>query len=164
MKNRVFDCAMCFRLCEIHRIVCQMVCLIGNSKAPNLPSSQNGRLRRDGKSSQSNTKFFKAAGFRFILTKTRFLAEKHEDVSGAWQQRVKLPITVATRAKSPRFQSPADEIENLSKVCQTCLLVQRAQQACQTCRFRNWGVNQTKIPNLPSLPFSVLVPLKHTHN
>ena len=54
-------------------------------------------------------KFFKAIGFRFILTKTRLPAEKHEDESSAWQQRVKLP----------RFQSSANEVENLSKVCQT---------------------------------------------
>ena len=86
--------------------------------------------------------------------------------SGAWQQRIELPITVATRAPSPRFQSSANEIENLSKVCQTfCLLEQKVQQACQTCqtcRFRNWGVKQTQIPSLPILPFSELVPIKHT--
>ena len=77
-----------------------------------------------------NTKFFKTAGFRFILVKTRFPVEKYEDESGAWQQGVKLPITVATRAKSPHFQSSTNEIENLSKVCQTfCLLEQKVQQA-----------------------------------
>ena len=59
-----------------------------------------------------------------------------------------------------------NEIENLSKVCQTfCLLEQKVQQACQTCqtcRFRNWRVNQTQIPSLLSLPLSELVPVKHT--
>ena len=105
-------------------------------------------------------------GFRFILAKTRFPVEKHEDESGAWQQRVNLTITVATRAKSPLFQSFANEIENLSEVCQTfCLMewnVQQACQTCQTCCFRNWGVNQTQISSLPSLPFSELVPIKQT--
>ena len=89
-------------------------------------------------------KFFKGAGFRFILAKTRFPVEKHEDESGR-QQRVKLPITVATRVKLPRSQSSANEIENLPEVCQTfCPLEQKFQQACetcQTCRFRNLGVN-----------------------
>ena len=66
---------------------------------------------------------------RFILAKTRFPVEKHEDESSAWQQRVKLPITVATRAKSSRFQSSANEIENLSKVCQTiCLSEQKVHR------------------------------------
>ena len=116
---------------------------------------------------ESNTKFLKIAGlgFRFILAKTRFQVEKHEDESGAWQQRV-ITITVTTRAKSPRFQSSANEIEDLPKVCQTfCLLEQKVQQACQTCqicRFRIWGVNLTQIPSPPSLPFSELVPIKHT--
>ena len=116
--------------------------------------------------SQSNIKCLKAAGFRFILAKTRFPVEKYEDESGASQQRVKLPITVAMQAKLPRFQSSGKEIVNLSKVYQTfCLLEQKVQQACQTCqtcRFRNWGVNQTKIRSLPSLMFSELVPIKHT--
>ena len=40
--------------------------------------------------------------------------ENYEDEYGAWQQKVKLPITVATRAKLPGFQSSANEIENLS--------------------------------------------------
>ena len=61
----------------------------------------------------------KAAGFRFILVKTRFPVEKYEDESDDWQQIVKLPVTVVMRAKLPRFQSSANEIENLSKVCQT---------------------------------------------
>ena len=43
--------------------------------------------------------------------------------------------TVATRANSRRFQSFANENENLSKVCQTfCLRKQNDQQACQTCQ------------------------------
>ena len=110
------------------------------------------------------TTLFKAAGFGFILSKTRLSVEKHEDESVSWQQRVKLPITVAAQAKLPRFQRSANEIENLSKVCHTFyLLEQKVQQACQTCRFWNWGVNQTQIPSLPSLLFSELVPIKHTH-
>ena len=40
-----------------------------------------------------------------IYAKAKFPVEEHEDDSVDWQQRVKLPITVATRAKSPRFQS-----------------------------------------------------------
>ena len=94
-------------------------------------------------------KLFKTSGFRFILAKTRFPVEKHEDESGAWQQNLKLLITVGTRAKSPRFQSSANQMENLSKLCQTfCLLkkkVQQACQTCQTCRFWNWGVNRTQV-------------------
>ena len=39
-------------------------------------------------SAQSNTKVFKTVGFRFLLAKTRFSVEKHEDESGAWQQRL----------------------------------------------------------------------------
>ena len=58
--------------------------------------------------------------------KMRLPVENHEDESGAWQQRVKLPVAIATRAMSPRFQGSANEIENLSKVCQTfCLLEQK---------------------------------------
>ena len=30
--------------------------------------------------------------------------------------------------------------------------------------FRNWGVNQTQSPSLPSPPFTELAPIKHTHN
>ena len=44
-----------------------------------------------------------------------------------------------------------------------CLLeqkVQKAFQTYQTYRFENFGVNQTQIPSLPSLPFSELVPIK----
>ena len=80
--------------------------------------------------------------FRIFLGEEEVSVEKHEDESGAWQQRVKLPITLATRAKLPRSQSSANEIENLLKVCQTfCFLEQKVQQACQTsqtCRLRNW--------------------------
>ena len=105
-------------------------------------------------------------GYRFILAKTRIPVEKHEDESDAWQQRVNLSITAAIRAKSPRCQSPTNEIENLSKVCQTfCLLEQKGQQSCQTCqtcRFQNSVVNQTQIPRLPSLPLSEFVPIKYT--
>ena len=46
--------------------------------------------------------------------KTRFPKEKHGGESGTCQQ-VKLLITVATRANSPRFQSFANENENLSE-------------------------------------------------
>ena len=91
--------------------------------------------------------------------------KKHEAESGAWQQRVELPITVAARANSPRFLSSANEIENPSKVCQTFRLleqkVQQACQTCQTCRFWNWEINQTQFPSLPSMPFSEVVPVKH---
>ena len=73
-------------------------------------------------------------------------------------------IIIAARANSPRFQSLANENENLSKVCQTFrLLEQRARQAfqtCQTCRFWNLVLNQTQTVSLPSLPFSELAPIK----
>ena len=130
--------------------------------------SQKGRQGTRLHSSKSNAKFFKAEGSTFILAKTSFPVEKQEDEPGDWQQRVKLPIIAATRVKTPRFQSSGNEIENISRVCQTfCLLEQKVQQVCQTCqtcRFRNWdwGVNQTHIPNLPSLLFSELGPIKQT--
>ena len=53
--------------------------------------------------SQSNKKFFKTAGFRFILTKTRFPVEKHDYESGPWQQRLELPITVSSATKFASF-------------------------------------------------------------
>ena len=108
-------------------------------------------------------------GFRIVLEKTRFPVEKHKNESGALQHSAKLPITVAMLAKSSYPQSSASEIENFPKVCKTfCLLEQKVLQAyhtCQTCqtyRFRNWEVNQTPIPSLPSVPFSELVPTKHS--
>ena len=128
-----------------------------------LPFSEFGRFGITNQT-RPNTYFFQTAGFRFIDELSSRTAQL--DKSGARQQRVKLLITVATRAKLPIFQSSANEIGNLSKVCQTfCLLeekVKQASQTCQTCRFRNWGVNQTQIPSLSSLPFSELVPIKHT--
>ena len=49
----------------------------------------------------------------------------------------------AARPNSPRFQSFANENENLSKVCQTFRLLQKkvrqAFQTCQTCRFSEFG-------------------------
>ena len=47
--------------------------------------------------------------------KTRFTVEEHDYESGAWQQRVNLPMTIAKQANSPRFQSFVDENENVSK-------------------------------------------------
>ena len=150
------------------------VCFIGNS---NLPNSENGRLLRDGNTVPNQTQnsskqqvsdlTSRRRGFQLKNTKTsKATKSKATEQSKAKQQRAKLPITVATRAKSPLFQSSANEIENLSKVCETfCLLEQKVQQACKTCqscRFRNRGVNQTQFPSLPSLPFSELVPIKHT--
>ena len=68
--------------------------------------------------------------------KTRFPVGKHDYESGTWQQRLKSPITVATHANSHRFQSFANENENLSKVCQTFYVSeQNVQQAFQT--FQN---------------------------
>ena len=98
--------------------------------------------------------------------KTRFPVAKYEDESVTWQQICTDSITVTRQLNSPRFQSFANESENHSKVCQTFSpleqKVQQAFQTCQTSRFRNWGVNQTRILSLPSLPFSELVPIKHT--
>ena len=114
-------------------------------------------------------KILQTTGSRFILAKTRFPVEKHKDESGAWQQRVKLPITVATRAKSLRFQSSANEMENLSKVCQTIVTREptfwsrrfsRPAKPAKPAVF-GIGVNEIQIPILPSLPFSELVPIKH---
>ena len=115
--------------------------------------------------SQSNTQFFKGVIFRFILKKERFPLGKHNYESGTWQQRLKLPITIAMQAYLSRFQSFANENEDLSEVCLNfCLSEQNVQQAfqtCQICGFRNLGVDQTRILSLPSLPFSELVPIKH---
>ena len=81
---------------------------------------------------------------------TRFPVEKHEDESGAWQQRVKLPITVATPAKLPRSQSFANENENLSKVCQNLL------------PFGAEG--SAGLPNLPNMRFSELGSQSNTNS
>ena len=103
---------------------------------PNLPNSENGRLRNTD--CPIKHKIRQTAGFRFILVKTSFPVEKHEDESGAWQQ----------------------------KVCQTFRLleqkVRQAFQTCQTCRVRNWGVHQTQILSFPSLSFSKLAQIKNT--
>ena len=63
-----------------------------------------------------------------LLQNSRFQIYQREDEvssrktrlekSGVRQQRVELQIPVATRAKSPRFQSSGNEIKNLSKVSQ----------------------------------------------
>ena len=56
-------------------------------------------------------------------------------------------ITIAARPYSPRFQSFANENENLFEVCQTFRLllleqkVRQVFQTCQTCRFRTLVVN-----------------------
>ena len=73
-------------------------------------------------------------------------------------------ITIATGANWPPFHSFTNyENENLSKNCQTfCLLEQNVQQAFQTCRFRNLGVDLSQIPSEISLPLSELVPIKNT--
>ena len=85
------------------------VSLIGDSKPTN---SENGWLRRDGNTVPIQTRIIlQNVGFRFILAKMRFPVEKDEDKSGAWQQRVKLPITVATRAKLLRCQSSANKLK-----------------------------------------------------
>ena len=56
---------------------------------PNLPNSENGRLRGDGNTVPNQTQnASKTAGFRLILAKMRFPVEKHEDESGAWQQKL----------------------------------------------------------------------------
>ena len=84
-----------------------------------------------------------------------------------WCSATKIRIdsnTIATCANLPRFQSSAEK-RNLSNVRQSyCLLQQRAQQALQTYLLIgfNLGVNQTQIPRLPILPFSDLLPIKHT--
>ena len=137
---------------------------------PNLPNSENGRLRRDGNTVPNQTQYSsKEQVSDLILARTRFPVEKHEDVSGAREQRVKLTITLATRAKLPRSQSSANEIENFSEVCQTfCPLEQKVQhrpaKLAKPAVFGNWGVNQTQVPSIPSLPVSELVPIKHTLN
>ena len=105
------------------------VCLIGNSKPNN---SENGRLCRDGNTFRNQTKFVKAAGFRFIVVKTSQLKNQ--------KMRLVLGNSVAMRAISPRFPSFVNENENRSKVCQTfCLLEQMAYQAFQACRFSELG-------------------------
>ena len=88
---------------------------------PNLPNSENGRLRRDIDTIPNQTQSSsKQQVSDLSLRKRGFTVEKYENESGASQQRVKSvksPITVATRAKLPRFQTFANEIENPSKVC-----------------------------------------------
>ena len=58
--------------------------LIGNSKTVDFAEMET--------QFQIKHKFLKTAGFRLILAKTRFTVEKHEDESGAWQQRVTEPV------------------------------------------------------------------------
>ena len=56
----------------------------------------------------------------------RFLVEKYEDKSDAWQQNVKTSISVATQANLPCFESFVNKSESLAKVCQTiCILKQK---------------------------------------
>ena len=136
---------------------------------PNLPNSENGRLRRDENTVLNQTQNSSKQQVPDISWPKSIPAENHKDESGAWKQLVKLrTTTMVKKANSPRFSEFCNENENLSKVCQTfCLLEQKVQQAfqtCQTCRFQNLVVNQTQIPSLPILPFSELLPIKHTLN
>ena len=63
------------------------VCLIGNSQTYQiLKTVDNAETETQFPIKRKNAK---AAGIRFILAKARFPVEKHEDESGAWQQRVK---------------------------------------------------------------------------
>ena len=105
---------------------------------PNLLNSENGRLRRDGNTVPNQTQNSSEQQVSDSSWRKRgFRLKKHKDESGAWQQRCQPP------ANSPRFQSFANENENLSKVCQTFRLLQQkvrqAFQTCQTCRFSEFG-------------------------
>ena len=136
---------------------------------PNLPKSENGRLRRDGntvpnqtqnssKQQISDSSLWKC-GFKLKNEKTcPMLGNNH------WPDSI--IIIIATPASTLRFQSFANKNENLPKVHQTFrLLEQKARQAfqtCQTCRFQTLVVNQTQIPSLPSPPSTELAPIKHT--
>ena len=134
---------------------------------PNLPNSENGRLRRDGNTVPNQTKNSSRQQISDSAWRKRGLQMKNAKTSlvlgnKAWTDS----ITIAARTNSPRFRSFAKENENLLKVSQTFRLleqkVRQAFQTCQTCRFRNLVVIQTQIPSLPSLPFSELAPIKHT--
>ena len=104
---------------------------------PNLPNSENGRRRREWNAFPNQTQTLQ--GFMFHPDKTRFPVGKHDYESGAWQQRLMLPITVATQANSPRFQTFANDNENLFKFYRTFYLSeQNVHQAFQTwkiCHF-----------------------------
>ena len=132
---------------------------------PSLLDSDYGRLCRDGSALPSQTQSSSKRQVSDLAgRKQGFQLKKIITCLVAWQQRLMLRITIASQAKLPRFQSFANENEDLSDVCQTfCLSEQNVQQdfqTCQICRFRNVGVNQTRISSLPSLPFSELVPIK----
>ena len=117
---------------------------------PNLPHSDNGRLRRDGNTVPNQAqKFFKTAGFRFILAKTSFPVENNEDDSGAWQPREKLSITVAARAKSPCFRV----LEMKSRI---------SPNSVKLCAFG--AESSAGLPNLPNLPFSELRSQSNTNS
>ena len=137
---------------------------------PNLPSSENGRLRRDGSTVPNQTQNVskQQVSFRFILAKTRFQLKNMKTSPVLGNKDRTDSITMAARANSPRFQNFANENEDLSKVCQTIRLlelkVRQAFQSCQACRLRNLAVSQTQILSLPSLPFSGLTPIKHTQS
>ena len=96
--------------------------------------------------------------------KTMFPIETREGESDAWQKKSRATDYRRNASKIASFSG--FNIDNFSKLCQTlCLLEQKVQLACQTCQtcgFRNRGVNWTQIPSLPSLPFSELVPIRHT--
>ena len=96
---------------------------------PNLRNSENGRPRADRNTFPNQTKFFNTAGFRFILMKTRFPVEKHDyECCPCHPPCWKIcpgSITVATRAKSPHFQSFSNENENLSRSVKPALQSRR---------------------------------------
>ena len=108
---------------------------------PNLPNSENSRLRKDGNTFPNQThNSSKTAGFRFILTKARLPDEKRDYESGAWQRRVKLSITVATLSK----------FTLLSKISK---LKRESLPSLQN--LLPFGVEGSAgLPNLPKLPFS----------
>ena len=79
---------------------------------------------------------------RFILAKTRFLVEIHENESGAWRQRLNWLNCHGSTIKFALFSEFPKSNENLSKVFQTFrLLEQRVAYL-------------PNLPNLPNLPFS----------
>ena len=61
------------------------------------------------------------------------------------------------------FPASAQPIDSSLQCTNSVSLQKRGCPRLQFCNgFRNLGVNQTQIPNLPSLPLSELVPIKHT--
>ena len=60
---------------------------------------------------QSPIKHIKAVGFRCFLAKKSFPVEKYEDDSGAWQQKVKLPITESNEKRNE------SKVTSFSEIC-----------------------------------------------